>query len=109
MKTIGLSISTKEKEREKILNRVQSYAKIIQDESLLEQSWEQYISLKSKKYLNYWSLISFIRNRYPRGALNKLGINFKNKKAMSLFSNLIRCEAHSDLSIETINKYLNEQ
>jgi len=109
MKTIDLSISTKEKEKENILNRVQSYAEIIQNESLLEQSWKQYISLKSREYLHYWSPGSFIRNRYLKGALNKLGIDFKNKKGLSLFLNLMRCEAHSDLSKEIINKYLNKQ
>jgi len=99
----------KEKEKENILNRVQSYAEIIQNESLLEQSWEQYISLKSREYLNCWSPTSFIRNRYLKGALNKLGIDFKNKKGLSLFLNMRRCEAHSDLSKEIINKYLNKQ
>ncbi len=99
---------TKGKEKEEILNRVQSYAEIIQNESLLEQSWEQYISQKSKEYLIYWSPSSFIRNRYFRGALNKLGIDLKNKKGLSLFLNLMRCEAHSDLSKEIINKYLNK-
>ena len=99
----------KEKEKENILNRVQSYAEIIQNESLLEQSWEQYISLKSREYLHYWSPGSFIRDRYLKGALNKLSIDFKNKKGMTLFLNLMRCEAHSDLSKEIINKYLNKQ
>lgn len=99
----------KEKEKENILNRVQSYVEIIQNESLLEQSWEQYISLKSREYLNYWSPSSFVKNRFLRGVLNKLGIDFKNKKGLSLFLNLMRCEAHSDLSKEIINKYLNKQ
>ena len=97
----------KGREKEEIFNRVQSYAEIIQNESLLEQSWEQYISMKSKEYLNYWSLTSFIRNRYLRGALNKLGINFKNKTGLSLLLNLMKCEAHNDLSREIISNYLN--
>jgi len=98
----------KRKEEQEILNRVQSYAEIIQNESLLEQSWQQYISQKSREYMNYWSPFSFIRNRYFKGLLNKLGIDFKNKKGLSFFLNLIRCEAHSDLSKEIINKYLNK-
>lgn len=98
----------KGKEQEEIFNRVQSYSEIIQDESLLEQSWEQYISLKTGEYLNYWSPSSFVKNRFLRGVLNKLGIDFKNKKGLSLFLNLMRCEAHSDLSKEIINKYLNK-
>ena len=99
----------KGQEKEEILNRVHSYAEIINNESLLEQSWEQYITFKTKEYLDYWSPISFIKNRYLRGALNKLGIDFKNKKELSLFLNLMRCEAHSDLSKEIINNYLNKQ
>ncbi len=99
----------KGKEQEEIFNRIQSYSEIIQDESLLEQSWEQYISLKTGEYLNYWSPSSFVKNRFLRGVLNKLGIDFKNKKRLSLFLNLMRCEAHSDLSKEIINNYLNKQ
>ncbi len=99
----------KGQEKEEILNRVHSYAEIIKNKSLLEQSWKHYISQKSKEYLNYWSPSSFIKNRYLRGALNKLGIDFKNKKGLSLFLNLMRCEAHSDLSKEIINNYLNKQ
>ncbi len=99
----------KGQEKEEILNRVHSYAEIIKNESLLEQSWEHYISQKAKEYLNYWSPFSFIKNRYLRGALNKLGIDFKNKKGLSLFLNLMRCEAHSDLSKEIISNYLNKQ
>ena len=99
----------KGQEKEEILNRVHSYAEIIKNESLLKQSWEQYISLKTGEYLNYWSPSSFVKNRFLRGVLNKLGIDFKNKKGLSLFLNLIRCEAHSDLSKEIINKYLNKQ
>ncbi len=74
----------KEKEKEESFNRVQSYARIIENESLLEQSWKQYISMKSKEYLNYWPATSFIRNRYIKGALNKLEIDFK-KKAFRCF------------------------
>ncbi len=99
----------KGKEQEEIFNRVQSYSEIIQDESLLEQSWEQYISLKTGEYLNYWSPSSFVKNRFLRGVLNKLGIDFKNKKGLSLFLNLMRCEAHNDLSKEIISNYLNKQ
>lgn len=98
----------KRQEKEEILSRVHSYAEIIKNESLLEQSWEHYISQKSKEYLNYWSPSSFIKNRYLRSVLNKLGIDFKNKKGLSLFLNLMRCEAHADLSKEIINNYLNK-
>jgi poly-gamma-glutamate synthesis protein (capsule biosynthesis protein) len=60
----------KGKEQEEIFNRVQSYSEIIQDESLLEQSWKQYISLKTGEYLNYWSPSSFVKNRFLRVVLN---------------------------------------
>jgi len=45
----------------------------------------------------------------PQAALNKFGINFTNKKGLALFLNLIRCEAHSDLSKEIIKEYLNKR
>jgi hypothetical protein len=65
-----------------------------------------YIEKQSKQYLNYWSPLSFINNRYVAGLFRRLGINFFNKKGSSLYLNLMRCEAHRDLSNEVLNKYI---
>jgi len=52
------------------------------------------------------SLLSFINNRYIRGLFNKLGLNLINKKGMALTLNLMRCEAHRDMSEKVTENYL---
>ena len=79
---------------------------IIADEAKLKSEWNNYIETKHDVYLNYWSPFSFISNRYVRGVLNRLGIKGLNKKGVALALNLMRCEAHADMSKEVNKKYL---
>lgn len=94
------------KKREDIMKRISKYNAIIADEEKLKSEWNNYIDTKYDMYLNYWSPFSFISNRYVRGVLNRLGIKGINKKGVALALNLMRCEAHADMSKEVTNKYL---
>jgi poly-gamma-glutamate capsule biosynthesis protein CapA/YwtB (metallophosphatase superfamily) len=94
------------KKREDIMKRISKYNAIIADEEKLKSEWNNYIDTKYDMYLNYWSPFSFISNRYVRGILNRLGIKGINKKGVALALNLMRCEAHADMSKEVTNKYL---
>src|SRR5690554_6089156 len=67
-----------------IIDRILSYNEIISDSDKLLAEWNNYIKSKYKPYLNMWSPISFVQNRYLKGIFNKLGINFINKKGISL-------------------------
>lgn len=89
-----------------VLNRISKYNAIIADEEKLKNEWDNYVNTKYDVYLNYWSPFSFISNRYVRGVLNRLGIKGLNKKGIALALNLMRCEAHADISKEVTNKYL---
>ncbi|WP_286845578.1 MULTISPECIES: CapA family protein [unclassified Proteiniphilum] len=89
-----------------VLARIENFNDIISDNQKLQAKWNEYIDKQSIVYLNYWSPLSFIKNRYISGLCRKLGINFLNKKGMALFLNLIRCEAHWDMNKEIIGKYL---
>lgn len=89
-----------------IIDRILSYNEIISDSDKLLAEWNNYIKSKYKPYLNMWSPISFVQNRYLKGIFNKLGINFINKKGISLALNLMRCEAHLDMSKAVSKKYL---
>lgn len=91
-----------------IMNRVNGYSKVIEDRNNLIGEWNKYILLKEKSYLNLWSPISFIKNKYLKIIIYKLGIKLTNKLGIALFLNLQRCEAHSDLSKEIMTKYLKE-
>ena len=94
------------KKREDIIKRISKYNAIIEDEEKLKNEWDNYVDTKYDVYLNYWSPFSFISNRYVRGVLNRLGIKGLNKKGIALALNLMRCEAHADMSKEVTLKYL---
>lgn len=94
------------KKREDIIKRISKYNAIIEDEEKLKNEWDNYVDTKYDVYLNYWSPFSFISNRYVRGVLNRLGIKGLNKKGIALALNLMRCEAHVDMSKEVNKKYL---
>jgi len=94
------------KENIEILSKVDSYSKIILDGNKLNKAWDEYVKYKSKEYLNHWSPLSFIKNRYLKGILQKFGVTFLNEQGLSLFLNLMRCESHLDLSKEVIDRYL---
>lgn len=94
-------------DRTDILQRIDSINEIIGDATELEKEWKNYASEKNDAYRRYWSPLSFIKNRYIRAALFKLGLRFTNKTGIALFLNLMRCEAHRDLSKEVLRNYLN--
>lgn len=96
------------KDKEQILERIETFNGIIQDENRLNDHWREYIEKQSDIYLNYWSPLSFVKNRYLRGILRRFAGDMLNKKGLSLYLNLMRCEAHRNMSIGVIsnqNKY----
>lgn len=93
-------------EKKAILSRVSALNTIISNPEKLMNKWEFYVVSKYKSYINYWSPINFINNRYLKAVLNKLGIKLINKKGISYLLNLMRCEAHSYISIAALQKYL---
>lgn len=95
-------------EKSAILDRVKVYSNIIEDKVRLKHNWDDFVESKYNSYLNNFSPLSFISNRYLRAAFRKLKMRMINKKGMALTLNLIRCEAHSDVSKEVINKYLSK-
>lgn len=92
-----------------VLDRVESYNKIISDSTKLSYEWENYISCKSKDYLNYWSPLSFVQNRFIKKIINKLGLSGLNKKGVAFALHFMQCEAHLDLSKSVLRKYLKDK
>jgi len=66
------------------------------------------LKIKKNTYLNFWSPFAFIRNRYTAFLLRKLNKPFINKKGIALYLNLMRCEAHREVSIGILSEYLNK-
>lgn len=104
-KTFRLSF-LKDKERQDTINRIANFNSTIENYEDLNNNWEDYVKSMSKSYLNYWSLLSFIPNRYIKAILRRLPFQYVNKSNVALFLNLMRCEAHSDISKEILKKHL---
>jgi poly-gamma-glutamate synthesis protein (capsule biosynthesis protein) len=95
-------------EKNDVFERINSFSTIIADERMLDAKWNEYIDCQSRMYLNYWSPLSYVENKYINAAFRKLIGNMLNKKGASLYLNLVRCEAHRDLSEEVLKKYIKE-
>jgi len=91
-------------EKKHVQKRAIDFNRIIQDEELLNANWKKYVKKERNKYLNYWSPLSFVKNRYLRAILRWLVGDALNKKGSSLYLNLLRCEAHRDMSKEVLEK-----
>ena len=91
-------------EKKSVINRVLGYSKIIADKDSLLKEWVEFVSTKKTSYLNNWSPLNFIQNRYIKGVLRRLDVNFSNTPGLALLLNLMRCEAHKDISQSVIEK-----
>lgn len=95
-------------QKETVMNQIKEINTAISDEDLLQKKWDEFVIKKSNQYLNGLSPISAISNRYIRGGLNRLGIGklLLSNNYLKLLLNLMRCEAHKDITSEIINKKL---
>jgi hypothetical protein len=98
----------KVQESKLIMQKVEQCNNIIGDKFKLQIEWDNYIKTKKKTYLYLWSPLVFFRNRYVSAIFNRLGINFINKKGIAYYLNMMRCEAHKDLSKEVLKDYLKQ-
>lgn len=105
-----LSISS-ENEKNRIMDEVENYTRIISDSILFEQRWNQFVVKKESQYLNVFSPINRVPGRYLRAVLRRMGFNnlIFNKKMVTQFLNHIECEAHSDLSKDILHYRLNNE
>ena len=96
----------KDEQKQNVLNRVSAYSSIIDDILKLKYKWNSYVDSKYDAYLSMWSPLSFIKNRYIGAVLRRFPFEFINEKGLALYLNLMRSEAHRDMSKETMDKHL---
>lgn len=75
-----LKLKTNEN-KEKALGLVEAYSKIISDENILMERWKGYRAMRNQAYLNYWSPVTFMKNRYLKAVFRKTNLNFQNKRS----------------------------
>lgn len=95
-------------EKENVFIKINSLSQKIINDAILFKEWKEFTQSKSRMYLNYLSPVSFIRSKVISAILFKLKIKLINKVGLALYLNLIRCEAHSDVSKEILKDYLNK-
>ncbi len=106
-KNFNLSI-LKDVEKQEVLNRVNEYSKIISSPDLLNKQWEAFVEERYYDYLNAWSANSFVKIKLVRSLFYKMKLVslLTNKFTTALHLNLMRSEAHADLSKSVLEKYL---
>ena len=105
-----LSIPTDES-ADKILKEVENLSEIIKNESLLINSWKNFLLERENSYLANFSFINSIPLKTIRLIFNRMGISkrINSKRYLSYLLNMLRCEAHNDISQETIKRYLRDK
>lgn len=93
-------------ENKEILLKIENLSKKIINDEILYKEWEMFSKLKAELYLRYLSPLSFIRSKIISTILYKLKVKLINKIGLALYLNLIRCEAHRDVSIKILKDYL---
>lgn len=96
----------KGKEKDATLLRIEDYRGVIESKDQLQKEWTDFILSKRSSYLSYWSPKVFIKNRYIAAGLNRMKVNLTNTKGLAYYLNLMRCEAHYDLSKAILDKEL---
>lgn len=104
-----LSISQPEK-KEEITEEVKYYSDIISDLDETNRHWKKFIDEKESQYLNVFSPINGVSNRFLRAIIRRLGFNklLLNKRFVTQVINYINCESHIDLSREILQKQINK-
>jgi poly-gamma-glutamate capsule biosynthesis protein CapA/YwtB (metallophosphatase superfamily) len=95
-----------DRELDEIQTRFENYSKIINDNLLVD--WNNFQTQEEKTYLNRWSANVFIKSRYISALLTKFSITFYSEKGRANLLNMMRCEAHADLSKATLKKNLSK-
>lgn len=91
-----------------IQERFDVYSNTITNQRDILKNWENYILEKVKLYDNYWSPLSFIKNKWAKKIATRLRLKGDNQKGKALALNLMRCEAHFDMSKEVLNKVISK-
>jgi len=96
----------KDNEKNNFLMNIQKYSRIIGNSDLLEMEWIKFCDSKKKGYLsNLFSLNKVHRQMLKRNIFPNLII----KKKKLLLLNMFRCEAHCDITIETLKSIIDKK
>lgn len=96
------------KEKLEVENEIRNINSIIADPEKLKEKFNALVETKKKIVLSIFSTSYFLKHRYFRSAIRKLGMErfFLRKEQLKSIMNYSRCEAHKDITFEVILNYL---
>ena len=99
------------KEKQDILQRIDIFNNIILNPKKLRASWNNYLSSQYETILSHWSPTTLFGSKYLNAILRRLKLSkyFISKKTLALHLNLMRCEAHFNLSSEILDQKINSK
>jgi len=92
--------------KDDVLKEIGELNEVINNPKLLQAEWEKFVKLKTPLFMNYWSPISNFKSPYVKALIHKLGVKPLTLSGVLLRLNLIRCEAHHDLSKQVLKNYI---
>jgi len=97
------------KEKADIEKRLENINSIIADKEKLKKEFDLLVDKKRKEVLSMVSTSYFLKYKYFRSAIRKLGMEFLflRRDQLKAILNHSRCEAHRDITFEVLNNYLN--
>jgi poly-gamma-glutamate capsule biosynthesis protein CapA/YwtB (metallophosphatase superfamily) len=98
-------------EKIKMDEKINKINKIILQEELLEQKWDEFLNKNKEQYLRAFSPINSIKINILKKIIIKLGLEkkFINKSHYLSILNHMRCEAHFDASKGVFEEYLKKR
>lgn len=92
----------KNEQKKEFLKKISQLNNILQNEEKFQNNWEAYVKSQQKYYLpNLYIKNIFLRAAFMKGFLPISWLNFKHH---ILLLNLFRCETHSEISKNILNK-----
>lgn len=82
---------------------------IINDKEKLKEKFDLLVNHKKKEVLSILSTSYFLKYKYLRSVIRKLGLEsiFLRRQQLKSILNHTRCEAHRDITFSVLNNYLN--
>jgi len=91
-----------------ILNEVDRLSEIISCDLALLNEWKNFIAERENTYFQMLSITNAVSNKYLRFILRKFGLSrlTLNRRLLSYYLNLLRCESHNDLAKHIVANHL---
>jgi hypothetical protein len=97
-------------EKLKVETEIQNINSVISDPEKLKAKFHEFTEGQKKNVLSMFSTSYFLKHRYFRSGIRKLGLErlFLRKEQLKSILNYSRCEAHRDITFEVLRDYLNQ-